>query len=160
MYYPDYLIHFNKNHSSKNGQFISGDGDGDGQVDDRHNGKKNLARRYMDWSKGYIDNDRRIRSNLAGKAKKYVEWDKGTRKYRQEARTKSRPRSYADQIKMAKKVFSDKDLSGSQKAATAFNSLNYGANVALGDQMLTAVGLNGKHFVERLIRESKGDYIK
>ena len=29
-----YLIHYNKNHSAKNGQFISGDGDGDGIVND------------------------------------------------------------------------------------------------------------------------------
>jgi hypothetical protein len=33
--YGDYLCHFNKNHSPKNGQFVSGDGDGDGQVNDR-----------------------------------------------------------------------------------------------------------------------------
>jgi len=37
MNYPDYLVHFNKNHSSKNGQFTSGDGDGDGIADDHHN---------------------------------------------------------------------------------------------------------------------------
>lgn len=34
MYYPDYLIHFNKNHSSSTGQFVSGDGDGDGITND------------------------------------------------------------------------------------------------------------------------------
>ena len=34
MYYPDYLIHYNKNHSAKNGQFTSGDGDGDGISND------------------------------------------------------------------------------------------------------------------------------
>jgi hypothetical protein len=34
MLYPNYLIHFNKNHSPKNGQFTNGDGDGDGQVND------------------------------------------------------------------------------------------------------------------------------
>lgn len=32
-----YLMHFNKNHSSKDGRFVSGDGDGDGQVNDRAN---------------------------------------------------------------------------------------------------------------------------
>ena len=37
MYYLDYLIHYNKNHNPKNGQFTSGDGDGDGIVDDHHN---------------------------------------------------------------------------------------------------------------------------
>ena len=36
-----YLIHYNKNHSKANGQFTSGDGDGDGVVDDHHNYKKN-----------------------------------------------------------------------------------------------------------------------
>ena len=41
MSYPTYLIHFNKNHSSKNGQFVSGDGDGDGILDDHHNYSKN-----------------------------------------------------------------------------------------------------------------------
>lgn len=32
------LMHFNKNHSRHNGQFISGDGDGDGVVDDHNEG--------------------------------------------------------------------------------------------------------------------------
>ena len=35
MEHPSYLIHYNKNHSKANGQFVSGDGDGDGQVNDR-----------------------------------------------------------------------------------------------------------------------------
>lgn len=35
--YPDYLVHYNKNHSKSNGQFVSGDGDGDGQVNDNQN---------------------------------------------------------------------------------------------------------------------------
>jgi hypothetical protein len=36
-----YLIHFNGNHSRKNGQFINGDGDNDGIVDDHHNYSRN-----------------------------------------------------------------------------------------------------------------------
>ena len=40
MEYPNYLIHFNKNHSAKNGQFVSGDGDGDGIVNDHANERK------------------------------------------------------------------------------------------------------------------------
>ena len=40
MKYPSYLIHFNKNHSKKNGQFISGDGDGDGIPNDHAARKK------------------------------------------------------------------------------------------------------------------------
>lgn len=39
--YPNYLIHFNKNHSSRNGQFTNGDGDGDGIIDDHHNYSRN-----------------------------------------------------------------------------------------------------------------------
>ena len=39
--YPTYLIHFNKNHSNYNGQFTSGDGDGDGIRDDHHHYKQN-----------------------------------------------------------------------------------------------------------------------
>jgi len=39
--YGNYLVHFNHNHSRKNGQFTSGDGDGDGVVDDHHNYSKN-----------------------------------------------------------------------------------------------------------------------
>lgn len=41
--YPDYLVHYNKNHSKKNGQFVSGDGDGDGVVNDHANQKKQLT---------------------------------------------------------------------------------------------------------------------
>lgn len=37
----NYLIHFNKNHSKANGQFISGDGDDDGIIDDHHNYSRN-----------------------------------------------------------------------------------------------------------------------
>lgn len=37
MSYPTYLVHFNKNHSSKDGKFTYGDGDGDGIIDDHRN---------------------------------------------------------------------------------------------------------------------------
>ena len=40
MNYPTYLVHFNKNHSTKNGQFVSGDGDGDGIINDHANQNK------------------------------------------------------------------------------------------------------------------------
>ena len=46
MYYPDYLVHYNKNHSPKNGQFTSGDGDGDGISNDHaHRSKKKASKR-------------------------------------------------------------------------------------------------------------------
>ena len=41
--YLDYLVHYNKNHSKANGQFVSGDGDGDGVVNDHANQKKQLT---------------------------------------------------------------------------------------------------------------------
>lgn len=44
MNYPDYLVHFNKNHSTKTGQFTEGDGDADGLTDDRHNYSQNKKR--------------------------------------------------------------------------------------------------------------------
>lgn len=46
----EYLIHFNKNHSHKNGQFIPGDGDGDGQINDRANRGKSSN----EWAKKNI----------------------------------------------------------------------------------------------------------
>ena len=45
MKYPSYLVHYNQNHSAKNGQFISGDGDGDGISNDHKNQKKTTARK-------------------------------------------------------------------------------------------------------------------
>jgi len=36
----NYLCHYNKNHSKANGQFTSGDGDGDGIVNDQVNQRK------------------------------------------------------------------------------------------------------------------------
>lgn len=43
MSYPTYLVHFNRNHDSKNGQFTYGDGDGDGKINDTEYDK--LSRR-------------------------------------------------------------------------------------------------------------------
>lgn len=47
MAHSNYLVHFNKNHSPKNGQFTNGDGDGDGILNDHKNQdvyKKNIKR--------------------------------------------------------------------------------------------------------------------
>lgn len=38
-----YLIHYNKNHSKANGQFTSGDGDGDGIANDHANQRKSQS---------------------------------------------------------------------------------------------------------------------
>lgn len=40
-----YLIHYNKNHSKTNGQFVSGDGDGDGITNDQHHKKESKVYR-------------------------------------------------------------------------------------------------------------------
>ena len=50
MYYPDYLIHYNKNHSPKNGQFTSGDGDGDGISNDHAHRSKNPRKKKGQYS--------------------------------------------------------------------------------------------------------------
>lgn len=49
----DYLIHFNKNHSESNGQFVSGDGDGDGILNDNKNQRRALRMERKDekWAK-------------------------------------------------------------------------------------------------------------
>ena len=61
--YPTYLVHFNKNHDPKNGQFAEGDGDGDGQINDRkqkridkvnaHNAKINEKMENGQYKHGY-----------------------------------------------------------------------------------------------------------
>lgn len=60
-----YLVHYNKNHSKTNGQFISGDGDSDGVVDDHHNYKKNKVTVNTKSSSGIY------KSYDDGKEKKY-----------------------------------------------------------------------------------------
>ena len=40
MFYPNYLIHFNRQHDPKTGKFIFGDGDGDGIANDHAHKKK------------------------------------------------------------------------------------------------------------------------
>lgn len=65
----DYLIHFNKNHSKKNGQFDTGDGDGDGIRDDHHNYSRNkgdLADAQKDQMRSIVNNPGAQR--MAGKA--------------------------------------------------------------------------------------------
>lgn len=59
MYYGNYLVHFNDNHSSKNGQFIRGDGDNDGQIDERHR-----------YTKRELKNKKRVNSEIAYQNKK------------------------------------------------------------------------------------------
>lgn len=65
MAYPNYLIHYNKNHSKKNGQFVSGDGDGDGTADEHHRYSKNGIKEESkgDWDY-HKPGDRKYRKKL------------------------------------------------------------------------------------------------
>ena len=54
----NYLIHYNKNHSKANGQFVSGDGDGDGMVNDNANRRKGVwSAKIENYNKGTMFND-------------------------------------------------------------------------------------------------------
>ena len=81
----NYLIHFNKNHSKANGQFISGDGDSDGIVDDHaHRSKSHRTDGWYDYSRDvvrregkktyYIDKDGNKHLLKLGDAGKFGNW--------------------------------------------------------------------------------------
>lgn len=63
-----YLVHFNKNHSPTNGQFATGDGDGDGIADDHKN-----QRKYVRNSWGIKNQYQNKDGTLTSKGKKSVE---------------------------------------------------------------------------------------
>lgn len=71
-----YLIHFNRNHSPKNGQFTSGDGDGDG-INNDHAHMSKTVKRYSGEN---------ARANLAKdgsyKVKKLIEKEQKKRGYK------------------------------------------------------------------------------
>lgn len=75
MWYPSYLIHYNKNHSSKNGRFVSGDGDGDGILDDHHNYARN---KQAQSGGGSSDMDRAIGDQIDEMVRKYNNPEKPT----------------------------------------------------------------------------------
>lgn len=52
----NYLAHFNKNHSKANGQFISGDGDGDGEIGDGRR-KGQYSAKIENYHKGTLFKD-------------------------------------------------------------------------------------------------------
>ena len=62
--YGNFLIHYNKNHAPKGskqgGQFVSGDGDGDGIVDDHHNYSKNKSDIKSANKKGAVSHKTKI----------------------------------------------------------------------------------------------------
>lgn len=69
MSYPSYLIHYNKLHSKKNGQFISGDGDSDGVADEHHRYSKNGVKvnkklyKQVEKSRSYEEATERLSTN-------------------------------------------------------------------------------------------------
>lgn len=77
----NYLVHYNKNHSKTNGQFTSGDGDGDGIVDDHHNQSKFLNKdgnltKYARGVSGLNSIDMKSRKNVNyKKAQKLISKD-------------------------------------------------------------------------------------
>ena len=76
MWYPSYLIHYNKNHSSKNGRFVSGDGDGDGILDDHHNYARN--KQAQSGGGGSSDMDKVIGDQIDEMVRKYNNPEKPT----------------------------------------------------------------------------------
>ena len=71
MSYPTYLVHFNKNHSPKNGQFVSGDGDGDGQTEYRdrlRNNKKTFKEMSRKEQKQYIKDRRKLNNEIINRS--------------------------------------------------------------------------------------------
>lgn len=66
--YDDYLMHFNKNHSKANGQFVSGDGDGDGVADDHaHRSKGKRTDGWYDYTRDVVRKE--------GRKKYYIDKD-------------------------------------------------------------------------------------
>ena len=63
MSYPTYLVHFNKNHSPKNGRFTSGDGDGDGISNDHMN---QLKKNVIEIGKQHGVSDKEINKVIKG----------------------------------------------------------------------------------------------
>lgn len=75
----DYLIHFNGLHSSKNGRFISGDGDGDGLFRDEFN-KRNTPSNYyqsqVSIDKAQVKSICTMTRKAAGKVFAKTQWGK------------------------------------------------------------------------------------
>ena len=68
--YSSYLRHMNENHSPKTGQFISGDGDGDGITKDHKNQRSFNSTKASRISKTVSEGSRNLSSNLNSFSKK------------------------------------------------------------------------------------------
>lgn len=129
MSHPNYLIHFNKNHSSKNGQFISGDGDGDGIADDHAHRSK--AKRTDGW----YNYDRDVVRRIGGK-KYYI--DKDGNKHKLKLGEASSLGNIRLRMKYGSKRTDSLSLSArtkeedvkAHKRAAAFNTVRAALNVA------------------------------
>lgn len=112
-----YLIHYNKNHSKANGQFISGDGDGDGITND------NAHRKYE--LKGGSKNA------FGGKSKK--EYKKELEeKYRQAGNNKLKSKRFASRAALMNTIqtnqynkYREQNSEYAKKAKEAFDRKDY-----------------------------------
>lgn len=90
MSYPTYLVHFNKNHDSKNGQFTFGDGDGDGLLGDHYSEKEKKQIRSITSTVGSSRTQKAFlqidRSRNAREARRNIsEYEKSARNDEKEA---------------------------------------------------------------------------
>lgn len=76
MSYPTYLVHYNKNHSKANGQFVSGDGDGDGISNDHKNQVK--PNKYQNADGSLTEKGNKKFGKLISLKKQYDEQTKRT----------------------------------------------------------------------------------
>lgn len=89
-----YLIHFNQNHNPRNGRFDFGDGDGDGQLNERQIRK--LEEKDNKWAKkNYSKLMNKAYKPVSKKMKKYVNKNLNV-KYRQQLRRGQISRSYVN----------------------------------------------------------------
>lgn len=67
--YPTYLVHFNRNHDSKNGQFTYGDGDADGITNDHKNQRRDKVNAHHQKINQGFENAKKHSWALGGNAK-------------------------------------------------------------------------------------------
>ena len=133
--YPDYLVHYNKNHSPKNGQFTSGDGDGDGIANDHAARKKESKRLYKQMKRAGLKNGR-------------IEWEKWEKDPAiQKLANDKRIKEAYIAFKKGKEAFYRGDTKTFNKAYDKFNTTFY----------TIAKDFTGKYAYEKLSDLQEGD---
>ena len=161
MNYPSYLIHYNKNHSKANGQFVSGDGDGDGISNDHKNQVKPNKYQNADGSlteKGHKKFDKLIslKKQYDEQTKRTVEAANEQYKYLKKNKFLSKdPGAYKTDTQLAYatdekfKQIVDKTLNESNKQKEVYDLFarerskiagsNYNAFILVGQDMVNQV---------------------